>query len=118
MRAREAMSDRREHARFDVTGRLWASFGQDHEAILHNIAATGALIEATVAPPMLAMRVARLSLMSPGPELTVGIRYIRPVLDRAGDSRYLIGVEFVNLTESELAALEAFVDSCRQRHDR
>ena len=109
------MSDRREFARFDVTGRLWASLGEDHGAILHNIAATGALIEATVARPLRTMRVARLSLMARGPELTVGIRYMQPLPDRGGDDRYLIGVEFINLTPSELAALEAFVDACRQR---
>jgi len=108
------MSDRREHVRFDVTGRLWASFGQDNQAVLHNIAATGALLEATVAQPMRAQRIARLSLMAPGPELTVRIQYMQPV-DRGGDDRYLIGVEFFNLTSSELAAIESFVESCRHR---
>jgi len=108
------MGDRREDARFDVTGRLWASFERQTPAILRNIAVSGAMIEAALTAPMRQLRTARLLLTDDGPELTVAIRYVRPLADRNGDDWCLIGVEFINLSRSDLTALEAFVDSCRE----
>lgn len=109
------MADRREHVRFEVSGRLWASLERDERAILRNIAAGGALIEATVAPPMHTSRIAYVRLRPGGADLTVAVRHMRPAPDRPGDDRYLIGVEFINLSRSDTAMLEAFVRDWSER---
>jgi len=109
-------TDRREHERFDVTGRLWGALEEDAPAVLRNIALNGAMVEAAVAPAMRTMRIARISLRGPDLELVAAVRYMRSVSD--DDDRCLIGVEFINLSDADLAALDVFVSACRDGQSR
>ena len=114
MESNRGLADRRGHLRFDVSGQLWASLDFKESVILRNIASGGALIEARLTPGLRSIRTAQIALREKGPELNVVVRHMAPVSTAPDEDRYLVGVEFVNLSPAVRADLEAFVRQWRQ----
>ncbi len=74
-----------------------------HDAVLHNISAGGALLEATLSQELRSARAATLRLPGSGPELTV--RVCRVTAIESAPNRCLLGVEFIGLTNAQRQAL-------------
>ncbi len=108
MAPRSYLGDRRQGLRLRVHGELWASIDVRHQAVLHDITLSGALLEMTVSPVMRAARLTAVALPDGGPQLTGLVRHITPIAD-AGD-RCLLGVEFIDTTGDDGSAIRAFID--------
>lgn len=103
-----ALGDRREYERFDVKGQFWASLNVRDSVVLRNIATGGALVEANVGCGVLAVRIGELYLSDEGPCLTVVVRHTER-MDPPDTQRYLVGLEFVNMTAAQRADLDQFL---------
>ena len=103
------MGDRREHLRFEVAGQLWASLDMSERVVLRNIGVGGALIEAKLSPGVRSIRAAQISLRDRGPELNVLVRHVTPVSNAPDEERFLVGLEFVNISPSDRADIDRFV---------
>jgi len=105
------LGDRRTALRFQVNGELWASIDLRHRAVLHNITTSGALIEATLSRDQTPIRSASITLPGGGPELTVTVHHATRVDAAAAADRYLLGVEFVQLSSAGRKAITSFIAS-------
>jgi hypothetical protein len=101
------LGDRREYLRFEVAGQLWCGLDRSERVVLRNIASGGALVEAGLTSGLKSMRAAQLRLEKDGPRLDVVVRHIEPLAED-GD-RYLVGLEFVNLSPATRAEVDRFV---------
>jgi len=117
--------DRRELVRFDVTGELWVSFELRKDAILRNIGDGGICVEvatATAPPGELAARgfkpnqVAQISFGDRG-SVSVVVRHVSPVAAGTSEDRQCLGLEFVNVSASDRAALEVFLRARQEDPD-
>jgi hypothetical protein len=110
MGQKSRLGDRRACIRFEVAGDLWASFEIRQDVVLRNIGPGGAMVEATIpGGGRRPLRAAQLSLGDLGPELPVIIRHMTPDPQSRTADRFLLGVEFVNLSPSVQAGLDRFV---------
>jgi c-di-GMP-binding flagellar brake protein YcgR len=101
------MGDRRGQMRYGVTGQLWGTLGVRAPVVLKNLAAGGALIETTLTTGLKSLRTAQVVLRERGPELNVVVRHMRPVSPQSGhENRYLVGLEFVNLSPAARADVD------------
>jgi len=109
MAAKNRLGDRREHLRYDVSGQLWGSLDLSERVVLRNIAPGGALIEARLTPGMRSVRAAQILLHERGPQMNVIVRHMSPLSAAPDEDRYLVGVEFVNLSAAAQVELDQFV---------
>jgi hypothetical protein len=112
------LGDRRAGSRFQVNGELWASIEVSYDAVLRNMTTNGALLEATVSRDERPIRAASITLPDGGPELTVQVRHVTPVIDAPMADRYLLGVEFVQPSSADRQAIAAFMAAWKQRDVR
>src|SRR6266851_6440302 len=103
------LGDRREHVRFDVSGQLWASLETIDRAVLRNIGAGGALVEARLPPGIRTPRSAHVAFGQRGPEVNAIIRHVSPVSPDDESPRCLVGLEFVNLSPGNREGIEQFI---------
>ncbi len=118
MAAKRRLGDRREHLRFEVAGQLWASLDMKDRVVLKNIGVGGALIEATLGPGMRSIRAAQIALRERGPEVNVLVRHITPISASPTEDRFLMGLEFVNLSSSARADIDRLVQEWGDRPGR
>jgi len=118
MVAKRRSGDRREHLRFEVSGQLWGALERRERVVLHNIATEGALLEATLTTGLKSLRAVQVLLRESGPSLDAVIRHISPLAGSADDDRYLIGLEFVNVSSATQMELDRFVHEWSQHADR
>jgi len=104
-----SLGDRREHVRFDVTGRLWASLEFHERVVVRNIAPGGALVEARWLGAHEETRAVQIVLRAGWPELSAITRHVSRLTDEPGDDRYLIGLEFTHLSPAASENLERFI---------
>lgn len=109
MVARNRLGDRRECARFDVAGRLWAALDLSADAVLRNLGLGGALVEATLAPGLRSIRAAQMSLCAQGPVLNVVVRHVSPISSAPEEDRYLVGLEFIHINATLRSEVEQLV---------
>ena len=109
MGQKRRLGDRRKHVRFDVSGQLWASLETIDRAVLRNIGTGGALVEARLPPGIRTPRPAQVAFGEDGPEVSAIIRHISPMPDDDESDRYLVGLEFVNLSPVNRGGLEQFI---------
>jgi hypothetical protein len=110
------LGDRREHLRFEVAGQLWASVDFGEQVVLRNIATGGALIETSLPCVAKPIRAAQIAFHERGAELNVIVRHVSPVTGSPdGGTRYLVGLEFVNVSPAQRVDIERLVDDW---HDR
>ena len=109
MGQKHRLGDRREHVRFDVSGQLWASLETIERAVLRNIAMGGALVEARLPPGIRTPRLANVAFGAHGPDVNAIIRHVAPLSTDDESHRYLVGLEFVNLSPANRESLEEFI---------
>jgi hypothetical protein len=109
MSAKNRLGDRREHLRFDISGQLWASLDFGEPVVVRNLTTGGMLIEASLTPALRPIRAAQLAFER-GAHLTVIVRHVSPASPALHPDRYLVGLEFVNLSSSQQADLERIVN--------
>lgn len=116
MTSQSRLGDRREHLRFEVAGQLWASVDFGEQVVLRNIAPGGALVETSLTCVSKPIRAAQIAFRERGAELNVIVRHVSPVAAPPdGSPRYLVGLEFVNVSPAQRADIDRLVDDW---HDR
>jgi hypothetical protein len=110
------LGDRREYPRFEVAGQFWAALTFDAEVVVRNVATRGVLIETTLASPFKPIRAARITLGGGVPTLDAVVRHVTPA-PSSGEpgTRYLVGLEFVNVPPTARVNVERLL---RDWHDR
>ena len=103
------MADRREQVRFELTGQLWASLYMTAPIVVRDLGIGGALIETTLHGSLNTLRIAEMSLWQDGPTITAVVRHITPVPGAPEEGRHLIGLEFMNVSQSAQADIERIV---------
>ncbi len=110
------LGDRREHLRFEVAGQLWASVDFGEQVVLRNIATGGALVETSLPCVSKPIRAAQIAFHERGAELNVIVRHVTPVtVSPDGGSRYLVGLEFVNVSPAQRVEIQRLVDDWHER---
>ena len=110
MSAKNRLGDRREHLRFDINGQLWASLDFGERVVVRNLTTGGMLIEASLTPALRPIRAAQVAFERRDANMTVIVRHVSPASPALQSDRYLVGLEFVNLSSSQQADLERLVD--------
>ena len=103
MATRDQLGDRREYLRFNSAGQLWASLGRVERVVVRNLSLSGALVEVPVG--LQSMRIAQIAMQDHGPVIDAVARHASPASDEPQEDRFLIGLEFVNLSEDDRANL-------------
>jgi hypothetical protein len=109
MTAKNRLGDRREHLRFDINGQLWASLDFGEHVVVRNVTAAGMLVETTLTPAFTPIRAAQVTFEQPNSPVTVIVRHVSPADETPQSDRYLVGLEFVNLSPSQQLDLERLV---------
>ncbi len=109
MMPKNRLGDRREHLRFDVSGQLWASLHFGDRVIVRNLTAGGMLVETTLPPALTPVRAAQIAFEERNAPITVIVRHVSPVDEALHSDRYLVGLEFINLSPSQQLELERLV---------
>jgi hypothetical protein len=110
------LGDRRGYLRFEVAGQLWASIDFGERVVLRNIAPGGALVETSLPFVSKPVRAAQLAFSEGGAELNVIVRHVSPITASAdGSPRYLVGLEFVNVSPAQRADIERLVGDWDER---
>ena len=109
MGQKHRLGDRREHVRFDVSGQLWASLETLERAVLRNVGVGGALVEARLPPGIRTPRLANVAFGERGPDVNAIIRHVSPAAPDDESNRYLVGLEFVNLSPANREGIEEFI---------
>ena len=108
MTSRRQLGDRREHLRFNSAGQLWASLDRVEQVVVRNLSLRGALVEGPAG--LQSMRVAHIALQDHGPIVDAVVRHTAPASDAVDEDRFLVGLEFVNLSEDAQANLSRMVN--------
>jgi hypothetical protein len=110
------LGDRREHLRFEVAGQFWASFDFGEDAVLRNIATGGVLVETSLICLSKATCAAQIAFDERGPALNAIVRHVSPATGSPdGGSRFLVGLEFVNVSPAQCVDIERLVEDWRER---
>jgi hypothetical protein len=116
MTPQSRLGDRREYLRFEVAGQLWASVDFGEQAVLRNIAPGGALVETSLPCVSKPIRAAQIAFQERGAELNVIVRHVSPAsASPDGGTRYLVGLEFVNVSPAQHLDIERLVDDWQER---
>ena len=115
MAMRWYLGDRRTCLRYRIKGELWASVEMSVDVVVHNVCPGGALIEANLGPGFQSVRAAEICLVGQDAPVLVQVRHLTPLHHSPGEDRVLCGVEFVNVTNADRAAIDAFVRTCTAR---
>jgi hypothetical protein len=109
MSVKNRLGDRREHLRFDISGQLWASLDFGDHAIVRNVTTSGMLVETSLTSAFKPIRAAQVAFEQPHAPVTVIVRHVSPASEALHTNRYLVGLEFVNLSPSQQLDLERLV---------
>jgi hypothetical protein len=111
MGPRVRLGDRREYVRFEVAGHLWVALGVGQQVVIRNVCSGGALLEARLPAALRSIRSAQIALRESGPEVNVSVRHVSPMTTAPDEERFLIGVEFVNLSPEARADVDHLVQA-------
>jgi c-di-GMP-binding flagellar brake protein YcgR len=103
MDTRDQLGDRRAYLRFNSAGQVWASLDRVEQVVVRNLSLTGVLVE--VPAGLQSMRIAQIALQDRGPVIDAVARHASPASDQLREDRFLVGLEFVNLSDDERANL-------------
>ena len=101
------LGDRREYFRFTSEGQLWASLRRVEQVVVRNLSLGGALIE--VPASLQSVRIAHIALQDEGPVVDAVVRHASLASDAPEEDRFLVGLEFVNLSDAAVASLTRMV---------
>jgi hypothetical protein len=109
MTTKNRLGDRREHLRFEVSGQLWASLDFGEHVIVRNLTTGGMLVETALAPTVKPVRAAQIAFEDRNRPITVIVRHVSPIREALPGDRFLVGLEFINLSASQQVDLERLV---------
>jgi hypothetical protein len=114
---KDRLGDRRSDLRFEIIGQLWGSLDAVEPLPLRNVSRGGALVESRLPLPSDAVHGVRLAYNARTTALQARVRHVTPIYGPAGNERYLIGLEFVEVHEAELEQIDNLVaaNSGRQK---
>jgi hypothetical protein len=107
MATRAQLGDRRQYLRFNSAGQVWASLRRVEQVVVRNLSLKGALVE--VPAGLQSMRLAQIALQDQGPVVDAVVRHATPASDAPEENRFLVGVEFVNVSEDARTNLTRMV---------
>lgn len=94
---RRRLGDRRTHRRFEIVGQLWGALEAVEPVVLHNLAESGALLEARFSLPKDSVHRIRIASPERTSEVQARVRHVsRPTGGDPGPA-FLIGLEFMPL---------------------
>ena len=100
------MSDRRAQPRFDVIGSLWGVLELDEEARLRNVSTNGVLLDSPVAMALDSVQTIRLAVDGHDVAVEARVRHVHQKTNGSIESRYVIGLEFIEPPLSVLQTIE------------
>jgi hypothetical protein len=100
------VSDRRGQPRFDVIGSLWGVLELDEEARLRNVSTTGALLDSPLAMALDSVQTIRLAVDGHDVTVEARVRNVHQQTNGSIESRYVIGLEFIDPPLSVLQTIE------------
>ena len=109
MTTKNRLGDRREHLRFEVSGQLWASLDFGEHVIVRNLTTGGMLVETSLPPTVNPVRAAQIAFEDRNRPITVIVRHVSPIREALPGDRFLVGLEFINLSSSQQVDLERLV---------
>ncbi len=115
MNAKNRLGDRREHLRFDITGQLWASLDFGEDVVIRNVTTAGLLVETSLTSGFQPIRAAQVAFEQPNLPVTVVVRHVSSAMETLHSDRYLVGLEFVNLSPSQQLDLERLVSEWQEQ---
>ena len=114
MSMKNRLGDRREHLRFDINGQLWASLDFGGDVVVRNVTTAGMLVETSLTDGCKPIRAAQVAFEQPNAPVTVVVRHVSPAAETLQTNRYLVGLEFVNLSPSQQLDLERLVNEWQE----
>jgi hypothetical protein len=115
MSSKNRLGDRREHLRFDISGQLWASLDFGERVVVRNMTSGGMLVEASLLSAFKPVRAAQIAFEQRASPITVIVRHVSPVPEAPQANRFLVGLEFVNLSPSQQVDLERLVSEWQEQ---
>ncbi len=109
MMSRRKPGDRRGRARFDVVGELWGTFETVTPLTLRNIGRGGALIESRISLSVDSIHRVVLLHADERCETEMRVRHVTAATGPGGESRYLIGIEFLKVPAGMLDRIDGWV---------
>ena len=109
MAPRIRLGDRREYARFEVAGTFWAALGVDQRVVIRNIGPGGALNEVRLPLALRSVRSAQIALGESGEDVIVSVRHVSPMTTSADEDCFLLGVEFINVSDEARTGIDRLV---------
>ena len=101
------LGDRRHRIRLEVVGALWGALEIDRQAQLVNISRTGALIMSAIPAALDSLQSLRLTIEGHEVKLDARVRHLQRLAESgAGEPRYRIGLEFLEVPAVLVHALE------------
>jgi len=107
MATRDQLGDRRAYVRFNSAGQFWASLDRVEQVVVRNLSVSGVLVE--VPAGLKSMQIAQIALQDDGPVIDAVARHASPASDEPREDRFLVGLEFFNLSEDEQANVARMV---------
>ena len=104
------LGDRRGRPRFEIVGELWGTLDTVIGMPLLNVGRGGALVRSSI--PVSPNSVHHVSVTCEGRQApaSVQVRHVRPVRGTDGRDYFLIGLEFLSVTEALLTQIDAWMD--------
>jgi PilZ domain-containing protein len=115
MSTRNRLGDRREHLRFDISGQLWASLDFGERVVVRNLTTGGMLVETSLMSAFKPIRAAQVAFEDRSTPITVIVRHVSPLPEAAHNNRFLVGLEFVNLSPSQQVDIERLVGEWQEQ---
>lgn len=114
MTPKDRLGDRRSDLRFEIIGPLFGSLETVDPLPLHNVGRGGALVESRVALETDSVQTVRLGYNGQAAELQAVVRHVTQTLSPIGE-RYLIGLEFLGLSDEATKHIDTLVDATAWR---
>ena len=104
------IGDRRSKPRFEIVGDLWGSIDMTTTLLVQNLSRGGALIESPL--PLTPESMHWVTAVADGQPhvVQIRVRHSTPAAAPVGQSRYLIGVEFLRLSPGVEEAILRYID--------
>ncbi len=106
-----SLGDRRQAVRYEIIGELWGTVTTTQSLPLVNLSGGGVLIETTRPLPVGSLQRSRLAFEFGGSDVVEAVvKHVKP--GTAG--RYLVGMEFVDLSDAARDRINAFIAASGQ----
>ncbi len=103
------LADRRNVARFEIVGELWASVETVEPLPVSDFGPEGVQVEVGYPLPLGSVHTLRLIRADDETMIAAVVRHLRPLGAASGNHRYAVGFEFLNLNSETRARLDRMI---------